>query len=89
MEEATRLFHGVGHERRECHDRRPSHRGGHASLRHHLFRHGNQPMNHLEDCQTARLKFDHPRENWKIVGPAKEPGFFNLISVVLDKRKRL
>ena len=40
-------------------------------------------MNHLEDCQTARLKFDHPRENWKIVGPAKEPGFFNLISVVL------
>lgn len=40
-------------------------------------------MNHLEDCQTVRLKFDHPRENWKLIGPAKEPGFFHLISVVL------
>jgi hypothetical protein len=40
-------------------------------------------MNHLEDCQTVRLKFDHPRETWKLVGPAKEPGFYHLISVVL------
>jgi len=40
-------------------------------------------VNGLEDCECATLKFDHPRNGvWKIVGPAKEPGFWNLISVV-------
>jgi len=40
-------------------------------------------MNNLEACGCATLKFDHPRNGvWRIVGPAKEPGFWNLLSVV-------
>jgi hypothetical protein len=39
-------------------------------------------VNSLETCECATLKFDHPRSEWRIVGPAKDPGFWNLISVV-------